>query len=367
MMQSKSTVKRAQEFQDFSTEESDTKQPSRAPKGKKYLGGAAYPAYDRALVTQLRRDPRAAGLARAAGTGSLGAILGAVAARLISNRKEAIGAGAVIGGLVGAVPGYQSGRDEALSDYSRLLFLRRRMNVNDPGELEALLRHPQIAARGIKSGSAEKRAAVSPGVAALMRILAGSAVGGAAGYYVTPTLGGYQDVESARRASGVIDATLGGVLGGLAHRAGGLAPLIRNMPTKALVGAPTAFGVGEMIPIGMATLQRTQDAMKDMSAAGKGLAESGKGLAESAKVTSIPYNLERLAQSAPARGAGVGVAGAGLAALVSGMMRRKSEDEILKHRSRGAMVGADFLKFVLPAMLAGGVIGSLPKDTNTNN
>jgi hypothetical protein len=82
----------------------------------------------------------------------LGAILGALAARLISNKPAAVGTGAALGGVAGAIPGFISGRNEALSDYSRLLFLRRRLNINDPGELEALLRHPELAS--VREGKA---------------------------------------------------------------------------------------------------------------------------------------------------------------------------------------------------------------------
>ena len=92
-----------------------------------------------------RASRLASGVQRALGTGGLGAVLGALAVRLISDKPAVVGAGAALGGIGGAIPGYISGRNEAKSDYSRLLFLRRRLNINDPGELEALLRHPEIA------------------------------------------------------------------------------------------------------------------------------------------------------------------------------------------------------------------------------
>ena len=46
------------------------------------------------------------------------------------------------GGVAGAIPGYISGKNEAVSDYSRLLFFRR-LGIRRPGELEALLRYPE--------------------------------------------------------------------------------------------------------------------------------------------------------------------------------------------------------------------------------
>jgi hypothetical protein len=198
----------------------------------------------------------------------------------------------------------------------------------------------------------------------------GAGAGGAIGYSVTPRVAGYEDVEPARRVSALIDAAVGASIGGLAHRAGGVGKLLTNIPTKATFAIPTAVGAGEVVPLAIATLTRTRKAMdnmseagKDISEASKGISEAGKSLADSSKVTSIPYNIQRLAQSSTARGAGIGAAGAGLAAILSGLSRRRSENEILKNRERGGMVGADFLKYLIPAMVAGGVVGSLHKNT----
>ncbi len=339
-------------LKDASNDEDD-KQKSKPKKAKRFQGGSAYPAYDRALTTQFRRSPHAAGVQRALGTGGLGAILGALATRLVTKNPALIGGGAALGGLATGIPGYQSGRDEAKSDYSRLLFLRRRMGVNDPGELEALLRHPEIAAASIKQGMSKEAK-----LGALAKILMGAGIGGGIGYYGTPHLGGYADVEPARRASAVIDATLGGIIGGLGHRAGGMGRMIRGISPKAMVAIPTAAGAGEMVPISMATMARTREAMESMS-------DAGKSLAESSKVTSIPYNLRQVLSTPAARGAGIGAAAAGIGGILTGLARRKSEEEVLKHKSRGSMMTTDALKYLLPAMLAGGVAGSLKRNTDT--
>jgi len=71
----------------------------------------------------------------------------------MSNKPSHVAGGALAGGVVGAIPGFHSGKSEAKSDYSRLLFLRRRMGINEPGELEAMLRHPELAQKFIKSES----------------------------------------------------------------------------------------------------------------------------------------------------------------------------------------------------------------------
>lgn len=113
---------------------------------------AAYPRYDRSLASQMKTDPVQAGVVRGAGTGAVGAILGAVIARIISNRPEVVGGGAVLGGLVGAIPGYRSGKHEALSDYSRLLYLRR-LGITRPGELEAATKMPELTERVTQEGT----------------------------------------------------------------------------------------------------------------------------------------------------------------------------------------------------------------------
>ena len=56
-------------------------------------------------------------------------------------------------------------------------------------------------------------------------------------------------------------------------------------------------------------------------------------------------------------GAGV----AGLGALLTGLMRSKSIREVEEGKGRTGMVTSDFMKYLLPAMAAGGVIGSLRK------
>jgi hypothetical protein len=128
------------------------KKPRR--KAQKPLFAAAYPSYSRSLTTQFQEDPQAAGVRRGLGTGALGAILGALAGKLIKPSDPwAAGAGALAGGVIGGVPGYYSGKQEALSDYSRLLFLRR-LGITRPGELEALLqKEPEATKKVLEEGA----------------------------------------------------------------------------------------------------------------------------------------------------------------------------------------------------------------------
>ena len=116
------------------------------PPKKKITHAPGYQDYSKSLVGQFREDPNAAGLRRGAVTGVAGAAIGALIGRLLAKKDQGMiptVAGAAIGGLAGAIPGYHSGKEDALSDYSRLLFLRRRLGVNDPGELEVFNRNPE--------------------------------------------------------------------------------------------------------------------------------------------------------------------------------------------------------------------------------
>jgi hypothetical protein len=112
----------------------------------------AFPQFDRSLVTQFSEDPGKAGRRRAVGSGAVGAILGALAARMMSKDPKVVGAGALGGGALGGAAGFSSGRREAESDRSRLLFLRR-LGVSRPGELEALLRHPEMVSKVTEEGA----------------------------------------------------------------------------------------------------------------------------------------------------------------------------------------------------------------------
>jgi len=94
-------------------------------KRKQILLRGAYPDYGRSLVARRKEGPEEAGISRAMGTGLTGAILGTLIARIISEKPKTLMAGAGIGGVAGAIPGYISGRDQALSDYSKMLWLRR--------------------------------------------------------------------------------------------------------------------------------------------------------------------------------------------------------------------------------------------------
>jgi len=123
-------------------EEAKQDEKKKKTKRRKPILPSAFPDYSRSLVTQTRTHPVAGGIGRGLSAGTLGAILGALGTRVATEDPKKIGVGAGLSGLLGALAGYYSGSREAESDYSRLLFLRR-LGIDRPGELEALLRYPE--------------------------------------------------------------------------------------------------------------------------------------------------------------------------------------------------------------------------------
>lgn len=119
----------------------------RARKPKQYID------YSKSLVGQMKTDPHRAGIQHGLETGALGAVLGALATRLATKDPKAVVIGALLGGVVGGIPGYRAGKNQALSDYSRLLFLRR-LGINRPGELETLQNNPELTTQITQPGIA---------------------------------------------------------------------------------------------------------------------------------------------------------------------------------------------------------------------
>jgi hypothetical protein len=194
----------------------------------------------------------------------------------------------------------------------------------------------------------KKKARINPATAKyIARILGGAAVGGAAGQYVTPELFGYKDVPEARRTSMLSDAALGAILGALGGPRKSPITAFKALPPAAKLSVPLGIPAAELGPMMIAKLTKEREAAEGMQNAAKTMAES-----------SIPAALGRAAQSPISRGAGVGAAGAGMAALMSGLLRRRNEQEMKQRTGRGSMVGKDFMKYLLPAMVAGGVAGS---------
>ena len=331
-------------FKASQEEAEKTPEPSkRVPPPHAKPAMSAYPDFTKSLVSQRRKSPGAAGIERAGKTGVTGAVLGALVARIVTDNPVAVAGGAVAGGVAGAVPGFISGKREAESDYGRLLFLRRRADINDPGELETLLQNPallQTMSRRSKTAAVKKAFSLTQLHPALKAVLAAGAAGGGyvAGTKGTAKLMGYSDDPAATHVGGYVNAANAG--------AAMLAVMSKNPAhLKALLhpGALGAMAGMEVIPAGLRSVNRMADASK----------------AQAEKQT-VPA-LQTLAKSNVGKGMGAGVGIAGLGALLTGLLRAKTDEEIRKNKSRAGMVGSDFLKYVVPAAAGGGVIGSMAK------
>jgi hypothetical protein len=185
---------------------------------------------------------------------------------------------------------------------------------------------------------------LTPAMRTAIATITGAGTGAAMGTEVMPRLGGYYDVPSARHASGVLHGIVGGALGSYAGSKGLRAVAQEFGPLKTRMGLGAALIAEEALPMSFAAASRTAKATQD--------------LARATESAAIPAAISKAVTSPIGQGAGIGAGVAGLGALATGLLRRKSEDEMNKRKTRAQMVTKDFLKYVIPAMLAGGVIGS---------
>ena len=191
----------------------------------------------------------------------------------------------------------------------------------------------------------KKQAAISPeALRAVLGALAGGAVGTATGYEVTPRLGGYEDVESARRSAGLMHGLTGAMAGGLVG-AKGLRGAMKAMPSSLRWSAGPALLAEEALPMGLATMKRTQ--------------ETAQAQANAARESGISNEVSKALTSGAGRGAVAGASLAGLAGIISGLSRRQSDEEFKKRKGRTSMIGADTLKYLLPLLIGGGLVGSV--------
>ena len=298
----------------------------------------AYPDYNRSLIQQRHPHPIREGVDRAAQTGITGAVLGGLVARMLTRDPKRIGLAAAGAGAASAIPGFVSGHRQAHSDYTRLLYLRRKMGINEPGELDALLQNPEL----IDQMMAKQSQAKIP-IKTILKAVGIVGGAGAAGYAVgsqgTSRLIGYHDDPAARHVGGYVNAANASAI------AAALFSARHGHPEalKALLhpGALGGMAGMEVIPSVLRSANRVADANESQ-----------------ADLLMAP-SIHRAVTSPTARGAGVGVGLAGLAAIASGLTRAKSEQEIQRNRSRVGMVGRDFVRFAVPAAIGGGLVGSL--------
>ena len=184
----------------------------------------------------------------------------------------------------------------------------------------------------------------SANIGPILKALLGAGIGGAIGYEGTPRLGGYEYVESARRSAALMHGITGAAIGGLGGQARSAWKVMDPISKLKLgAGGGAALLAEEALPMGLATMKRQQESAEQQGA------------------NTIPAALQRALSSSTSRGAGAGAALAGIAGIISGLRRRQTDEEFKNRTTRGAMVTGDTMKYVLPAMLAGGIIGSLRK------
>jgi hypothetical protein len=165
----------------------------------------------------------------------------------------------------------------------------------------------------------------------------GTAGGGLFGRYVTPKIFGYKGDPAATNLSTLVDAAAGLGLAALAANPAAAAKLLARP-----MAIPTAVGglaLSETLPMAAHAVGR------------------GTSAAETLSRTRAIDQLREVAGSPIGRGVGIGAAGAGLAGVTSGLLRPKTTSERSLNKSRGSMVASDFLKFLIPAMIAGGLGG----------
>lgn len=199
--------------------------------------------------------------------------------------------------------------------------------------------------------SAKAAGAYKQAQSVLPRMLMGGALGGLHGYYVMPNITGYADSPHSRQLSAVINGIMGATVGNLTAKTPGLiGKVINDLPAYKV---PLTAGVAaDFMPNVHALLTKQRDAANAQAVA-------SHAQANAATVTSIPYNLRQFAQSGIGRGLVGGTAVAGLGGLLTGLLRQRSEAEEREGKGRLSMVGGDMMKFLLPAMAAGGILGSL--------
>jgi len=113
---------------------------------KKRLLPEAYPNYGRSLAAQYRGDPETAARLGAGGGGVVGAVIGALASRMLTDDPKKVALAALITGLLGGGVGYHTGRRSQESENTRLYALRR-AGINNPAELELISRYPSLIDR----------------------------------------------------------------------------------------------------------------------------------------------------------------------------------------------------------------------------
>lgn len=171
------------------------------------------------------------------------------------------------------------------------------------------------------------------------RAAGGAVFGGVLGGYANPYAFGYEDNPRLRIASAILNASIYGGIAGLGP--GAWKAMYQKNPSSVLA-IPGGILAGELAPVGINLGNKATEAAT-------ALAQKPPTASEQARA--ILYTPQ-------ARGAAAGAAMAGLGGIVTGLLRPRRESEKY-NTSRVSMVKKDLLTYLIPAMLAGGLIGHM--------
>ena len=172
----------------------------------------------------------------------------------------------------------------------------------------------------------------------LAQAAAGALGGAALGRYVTPRLLGYEENPAAVNMSTLLDAIIGGGLAAMGPS--GIKLWAQKKGPMAVPQFGAALAGSELVPVSMNLLTRGTQAAK-------AVAERPTAQQQAANVLRLPET----------RGAGIGAALAALGAIGTGALRPRREREREKRTGRIGMIKNDLMLYLVPAMLAGGLIG----------
>lgn len=179
----------------------------------------------------------------------------------------------------------------------------------------------------------------------LAKTIAGAATGGLGGYWagghITPQLMGYEKDPGAVQASKGMDALLYAILGGiLGAGKGGM--LIKRGPVPLATGLAGA----EIVPIGIHGVNNAIKATSQINEAAKNFKPT----------PGITTQIGDLLATPEAKGAQMGLAGAGLLSMLTGLSGKREPGTSVPMN-----VAKDFAMYSLPGATIGGLIANLTK------
>ena len=170
----------------------------------------------------------------------------------------------------------------------------------------------------------------------------GGILGNLGGKYLTPKMFGYENDPRAVSMSQNMDMLLYAILGAMAGH-GNLGKFIAKNP----ITAATSLTGAELLPIASHAMTEGTQAVHDISDAAR----------QFKPTPSIKSQLSDVLSTPEAKGVGVGLTGAALGALLTGLFNKPQPGE-----GHASSVLSDFGSYAIPASLIGGLAGHLLKN-----